>query len=450
MSLFARLKDLALLPFQLIRDLPWIFKAAAESARAKERYRARVAARNKAGRPGVVATAATQELDRQFSSALEFGESGPIAAVNALERFANQQSTTDGPAYYSIGAVYLPMLLRKSTTTLDERETALRSFIVRFGENTDPGAAFWLVPAAYELAMTLFEQARASFDHTKVDDAVGYIEMFLTRYRAFDPLYREELLMHVTGLTQAQPTFAELLATFREGEIELLNVPQEYDLSEVEALNEKHFREGLAAAMRSDVQARAILRAQDSTSSTFALILRGFGPEAEKVAVPSGYVKSFDLDWTRFENQFSEYLTTAMPTITISNPLKDIAAPGGISHTNTPRLLLGDDWLNEVRLLIQRSRLIVMFTAGFTPGVMLELREIVECGRADATVLVTSADTEAIERPPYNEPATSASQDSERAALLARFHRRVSQAAIAAATNPLDLPAFVGLLHDEH
>jgi len=437
MSLFAKLKELgqlALLPFALMRDLPMIFKVAVEHARAKERYRTRAAAQREAGRPGVADNPEMRELERQFSSALALRESGPAAVLDALERFASQQSTKDGPAYYSVGTIYFQTLLRRFDKNPAEHETALRAFLGRFDGNTDPGAAFWVVTAAYELALTLFERARSSLDQTKVEDAISYIDVFLARYRAFNPLYGEELLTYVAGLTQAHPTFAELLATFREGEIEMSNAPKDYDLSYTEALNEKHFREGLAAAMRSDVQARAILRAQDTTSSKFALILRGFGPEASKMAVPSGYVKSFNLDWTRFENRFSEHLAAAMPTITISNPSKDIAGPGGVSHATTPRLLLGEDWINDVRLMIQRSSLIVMFTAHFTPGVMSELREIVQCGRADATVLVTASDEEV--------------EDLERAEILAQFHRIVPRSAIAAATSPLALPEFADLLHD--
>lgn len=141
----------------------------------------------------------------------------------------------------------------------------------------------------------------------------------------------------------------------------------------------------------SHAQALEIVQAYARELEPFGLYLRSFDIEALRApSIRRWHGK--DVSFVEFINPPSAVerilvneLQPALPVIAVTHPAKRFVPPG---LEFLPRLLLGDDWRDEVSALVQHASIVVVEVAKISPGLLEELDLLVATGAQAHSVIV--------------------------------------------------------------
>ena len=136
--------------------------------------------------------------------------------------------------------------------------------------------------------------------------------------------------------------------------------------------------------------ALAVIQAHERDGSPFALVLRTFG-------VVQLFTASDAEPGIYFENYLVDRLPMGVKVVEVQTPgdlgdtMFDQSLGSPTISVYAPSLVLADDtWLRAVTYLVERAELIVVVFQMESPGVLAELRAILDSGRHDRTVVLFS------------------------------------------------------------
>jgi hypothetical protein len=139
-------------------------------------------------------------------------------------------------------------------------------------------------------------------------------------------------------------------------------------------------RLGDSTARQRDEYGRRVLREVANTRRPLVLYLRSYGETVR-------YGKSNDEGYL-IEEYLADRAPAGVNTLSVQIPTAEGKLTDVVYNRNTPALMLGDDWADVVRDLLDHADMVVCECLRMSSGVERELQMIVETGRCDHTALL--------------------------------------------------------------